>query len=70
MAIPFRLAKPYTISTASLRSGSEAGPNINYMFEEVYRVLGELNSVSTGSTGTAVSGLTFAQVSARVLHEL
>lgn len=67
MAIPFRLSKPYSISNKGLPT---QGADINYMFEELYRVASELNSVSTGATGTAVSGLTLAQASCRVLHEL
>lgn len=68
MAEPTVLSKPYTIIKPA-----EQAEDLDRMLDELYRALqtGQVSSVSptnTGSTGAA--GVSLAQVSARILHEL
>ena len=65
MAEPTALSKPYTITKPA-----EQAEDLDRMLDELYRALqvGQVGS-SSGSTSTA-GGVSLAQVSARVLHEL
>ena len=63
MADPTVLSKPYTITDSTAQA-----EDIDRMLDELYRALqtGQFSSASSGSA----TGITLAQVSARVLHEL
>ncbi len=63
MAAP--LSKPYTITDADKQA-----EDIDRMFDELYRAQAQDALVTGAVTGASKSGVTIAQVSARVLHEL
>ena len=66
MAEPTTLSKPYTITKPA-----EQAEDLDRMLDELYRALQVGQVGQTGPPGsTSVSGVTLAQVSARVLHEL
>lgn len=63
------LAKPYVVTNPA-----QQGEDIDHMFDELYRAFLDLESAATSTTGSpggpGSTGVTLAQVSARVLHEL
>ena len=63
MADPTVLSKPYTITDSMAQA-----EDIDRMLDELYRAL-QTGQVSSAS-GSTNAGVTLAQVSARVLHEL
>ena len=63
MAEPTTLSKPYTITKPA-----EQAEDLDRMLDELYRVL-QVGQVGLSSS-TNATGVTLAQVSARVLHEL
>ena len=67
MAEPTTLSKPYTITKPA-----EQAEDLDRMLDELYRALqtGLIGPASVLSGSPNVAGVTLAQVSARVLHEL
>ena len=63
MAEPTVLSKPYTITDSAAQA-----EDIDRMLDELYRAL-QVGQVGSSSS-TNATGITLAQVSARVLHEL
>ena len=64
MADPTVLSKPYTITDSAAQA-----EDIDRMLDELYRAL-QVGQVGSSSGNTSTTGITIAQVSARVLHEL
>ena len=64
MADPTVLSKPYIITDPKKQA-----EDIDRMFDELYRAL-QTGQVSAAASGGNAAGITLAQVSARVLHEL